>query len=178
MRSIKRVQDIAFGSVIIFIALTFLTQAGRLPKKSSQFPSLILYLMIFSGAGLILSTLFSQYRNNRKKESDGNNRTGTQPHDEEQPYISTRMFIMELLIPGIILIFSTMLIRVLGFYICTAIVVLSIFLFQGFSNNRKNSISRRVLFEGLVFAIGTSAVMYVFFGVLLAVPTPQGIFGF
>ncbi len=178
MRSIKRVQDIAFGSVIIFIALAFRTQASRLPKKSSQFPSLILYLMIFSGAGLILSTLYSQYRNNRKNELNGKNRAVTQPDDNDQPYISTRMFIMELLVPGMILIISTMLIRILGFYICTAIVVLSIFLFQGFADNRKSSMSGRVLFEGLLFAVGTSAVMYVFFGLLLAVPTPKGIFGF
>lgn len=178
MRSIKRVQDIAFGSVIIFIALAFLTQASRLPKKSSQFPSLILYLMIFSGAGLILTTLYSQYRNNRKKKPGGNDGTGTHPQDNEQPYISARMFIMELLVPGMILIISTMLIRILGFYICTAIVVLSIFLFQGYAHNRKSPMNRRALFEGLLFAIGTSAVMYVFFGVLLAVPTPKGIFGF
>jgi len=134
--------------------------------------------MIFSGAGLILTTLYSQYRDNRKNETNQKIKTGTQPQDPKQPYISLKMFIMELLVPGIILIISTMLIRIFGFYICTAIVVLSIFLFQGYANNQKNLMSKRVLYEGFLFAIGTSFVMYVFFGLLLAVPTPKGILGF
>ena len=168
MRSVKRTQDILFGVVIIFVAIAFLTQSMQLPKKAGLFPTLILYFMLASGVGLIFSTLVSKKANYENVHVD----------NEGQPYISKRQFLLEFLIPGAILLGSTMLIRVFGFFICTFIIVFLMIIFQDFTREWKLTFTKHLLFESLGFAFGTAMAMYLFFALLLAVPTPKGIFGF
>lgn len=158
---LKKDQDIQAGIVVILFALPLSTQFGKLSFMQSIYPKLLVALMALSGVGIIL-------------------RAAAVARRAKQPYrvLSLRDFMLQAVVPGAFVIAMCLLLRRLGFYIDTFIVVAGICLLQDFIIEGRLRITARSAAKIFAFSAGCSAALYVCFNILLKLSTPIGMFGF
>ena len=157
----KKDQDFLVGGVIILLALFLITQMKSLSFMQSIYPRVLAIAMIIAGLGIIL------------RAAKALKRTG-------KPYgaLSLREFVLQALIPGTFVIVMCLLLRKLGFYATTFIVMLGICIIQDLVINKKIPLSLKYTSKILFFSALSTIALYVSFNVLLNLSTPIGVFGF
>ncbi len=153
-------QDIKLGLVTILFGAFYLTQALKLSGSAGLFPMALLYLIMLSGVLIILRAVI------RIKKGK-----------EYYHRMSFRQFMTDTGIPGGVLLIACLLLNVLGFYVCSLLIILFVSLIQHQLINGTWNPGRRRLVGILLFSLGSTAFMYLCFSILLSLPTPRGIFG-
>ena len=154
-------QDIGLGVFIILLSGVLLTQTTDLSESTAMFPKWLLWLMILSGVLIILKACIRLRR-------------GAQP----QHHMSMREFWVEAGIPGGILLIACMLLELLGFYICSFLILMAVSIAQDWILEGSYHPTKSGLLRLCGFSLGISVLMFICFSLLLSLPTPVGIFGF
>ena len=151
----KKSQDVALGAVICLVAAAFLFQTAELAVGAALFPRIALGGMLASGVLIAAKAALSQ--------------TG-------EGYITLRGAVRELAVPAAILFGCGALFQVLGFYICSFLIVALVGLYEEYLEGGRPG--KKAVLRTLLLALGVTVFLVLVFALLLRLPTPQGIFGF
>lgn len=151
----KRTQDRVLGAVIFLVAAAFFTQTMELSAMAALLPRIALGGMMIAGVLIICVPGHSA-------NTDG--------------YITGKEMFRELIVPAAILFGCGMLFRVLGFYICSFLIMALLGFYEEYLENGR--LQRPTVCRSLLRALAVSGLLYVVFAVFLRLPTPEGILGF
>lgn len=142
---------------IIFAGLAW-TQTIGLPEQSSLFPRIILGSMGVVGVLMLIDGL----------------RGGKQSASEDTS-LSRSVFVFQIVIPGLIMLFGYFLLTMVGFFATSFIIIVILYLYQRYRMHQKKPAGADLL-RGAVLAGTVTLTAYLVFSVILGLPTPSGRF--
>lgn len=151
----KKSQDRVLGAVIFLVAAAFFTQTMELSAMAALLPRIALGGMMIAGVLIICIP-------GPSANADG--------------YITGKEMIQQLIVPAVILFGCGMLFRVLGFYICSFLIMVLLGLFEEHLEN--GQLQKSTVYQSLLRALIVSSLLYLIFAVFLRLPTPEGFLGF
>jgi hypothetical protein len=154
-------QDIKLGIFSILFGLIFLTQTAKLSEKVGLFPGFCLVGIIALGALIAIKAVIDIKK--RRKYFHG---------------MSISRFFVEAAIPGSVLLIACLLLDILGFYICSFLILMAVCYLQDLLTTKTLNQGFRNFFIVLSFSIVSVIFLYVCFALLLQLPATRGIFGF
>ena len=155
--------DFFFGLVVIIFGIIGCYIAKNTIRMSSsrQMPMLLFGFIALMGLGMSISSVV-----NRAKEK------------EDQTKVDGKDLVIGILIPGAILILTWVLIRWLGYYVSTFLLIIVLMILQAKTADGKIEFTLKKVLVTVGFAIAVTIVMYLIFHYVFSLPTPKGIFGF
>jgi hypothetical protein len=154
-------QDIKLGIFSILFGLIFLTQTSKLPEKVKLYPQFCIVAIIGLGALIAIKAVIDIKKG--QKYFHG---------------MSISRFLVEAVIPGGVLLIACLLLDILGFYICSFLILMTVCYLQDFLITKTLNQGFRSFFIVLSFSLMSVLFLYVCFKLLLQMPTTRGIFGF
>ncbi|PTL38741.1 tripartite tricarboxylate transporter TctB family protein [Alkalicoccus saliphilus] len=156
MFSIK--SSVILGIVTIIFAGLAWTQTVGLPEQSSLFPRVILGSMGVVGVLMLIDGI----------------RGGKQSSSEDTG-LSRSVFVFQIVIPGLIMLFGYFLLTMVGFFVTSFIIIIILYLYQIYRMNEKRPTARDLI-RGAILAASVTLAAYLMFSVVLGLPTPSGRF--
>ncbi|MDR1316002.1 MAG: tripartite tricarboxylate transporter TctB family protein [Spirochaetales bacterium] len=158
--SLRKDQDIILGFVILIVSGILWYQVDAIEGAPAIMPRIFISMISISGAGIIIRAIRCMIK------------TG-------KPYqkMNLREFLWEAGIPGGVLLMTCLFLEVLGFYICSFILIIAVCILQNIIINKKLTLTIRAFFKIVLFALCVTGFMFFCFWILLSMPTPTGFLG-
>jgi hypothetical protein len=154
-------QDIKLGIFSVLFGLIFLTQASKLPERIGVYPKFCIIAIIGFGALIAIKAVIDIKK--KQKYFHG---------------MSISKFLVEAAIPGGGLLIACLLLDILGFYICSFLILMTVCYLLDFLITKTLNQGFRSFFIVLSFSLMSVLFLYVCFNLLLQLPTTRGVFGF
>ncbi len=155
--------DFFFGLVVIIFGIIgcYLTKTTIKMHSSRQMPMLLFGFIAAMGLGMSTSSVI-----NRAKSK------------EDQTTVDWKDLLLGIVLPGSLLIITWILIRWLGYYVSTFLLIVALMILQEKTADGKFDFSLKNIFVILGFALVITIIMYLIFHFIFGLPTPKGILGF
>lgn len=153
-KSAVNAQEIILGGCILAASAFLLGEAADFPARSTLFPKAVLWCMVAVGAGLIIVPIARAMAG--------------------QPSLAERVaWFSGILAPSSILVAAAVSLALFGFYVTSPLLILAIHTYHKHRSTR-DALAARSLAAGVGLALGSTAVMYLVFSVVIGLPAPSG----
>lgn len=155
--------DFFFGLVVIIFGIIglYITKNTIRMSSSRQMPMLLFGFIALMGLGMSISSIINRAKNK-----------------EDQTKVDWKDLLVGIILPGTILILTWVLIRWLGYYVSTFLLIIVLMILQTKTADGKIDFSSKKVIITLGFALAVTIVMYLIFHFIFSLPTPKGVFGF
>lgn len=155
--------DFFFGLVVIIFGIIglYITKNTIRMSSSRQMPMLLFGFIALMGLGMSISSIINRTRNK-----------------EDQTKVDWKDLLVGIILPGALLVLTWVLIRWLGYYVSTFLLIIVLMILQAKTADGKIEFTSKKVIITLGFALAVTIVMYLIFHFIFSLPTPKGVFGF
>lgn len=155
------------GLLITLFGGYFLIEAAGLPARARMFPVAVLSGILIVGLLLIVDAI----RQWRVSVAAG---PVEAPKVDASDARLAQALVLQVAVPGVVLVGAFLVLMIAGFYVASPVLLFVLYVFH-IARAEPGALTLRRSGIGVVFAIVTTAFMYVVFTLLLGLPAPAGL---